>query len=229
MIDSIYKTVQALLNKEQLGYLKPMHFNLFIANAQRQIYDEYLIDLKVNQRRENWHLEGRNLSNYSEHVRQLVEFFSFEETIAVASGSFDLPADCEFAEDVFDGDNRIDKVQYADLLDLRRNIYAKPSSCSPVCSLVGTKIKVNPTDISEVELHYLRTPKTPKWTGTEFQGKPMFSPTASDYQDIDMPKSAYDELIEKTTVMAAKYLRELQIAQLTKQGEAQDAQSENRQ
>lgn len=229
MIDSIYKTVQAILNKEQLGYLKPMDFNLFIANAQRKIYDNYLHELKLNQRRENWHLEGKNLSNLSEHIKQLVEHFSFEETITVTSGAFDLPDDLEYVEDVFNENTRIDKVDYADFLDLKRNIYARPSNCTPVCSKVGRKIKINPTDISEVDLHYLRKPKTPKWTGTEFQGKPMFAPTASDYQDVDMPNEAYDELVTLVTEMASQSIRELQITQLQNQEQNQDAQNQNRQ
>ena len=33
-IDEIYRTVQALANKEQRGYITPREFNLYMKNAQ---------------------------------------------------------------------------------------------------------------------------------------------------------------------------------------------------
>ena len=46
VIDSIFQSVQAILNKEQLGYLRPNHYNLFLKNAQRKLVNKLLIDLK---------------------------------------------------------------------------------------------------------------------------------------------------------------------------------------
>ena len=205
MIDYIYKTVQAILNKDQLGYLKPLYFNLFLANAHRKVYNKYLADLKSNVRKSNWMLDGKNLANYSEHTRQLVEYFSDETDLATptpAGGEnpityYVIPSEVEFIEDVFKkGTNtRIDKVSYQDFRDLQRSIYAKPDDCSPVCVKVGQRIKVASENITEIDLHFLRKPKYPKWTFVTVDGKPMFNPNASDFQDVDMPETSSDELI----------------------------------
>lgn len=239
MIDSIYKTVQGILNKDQLGYLKPIHFNSFIANAQRKIYNDYLTDLKSNIRRSNWMLDGKNLANLSAHTKQLVEYFSYVEPEINSPTSstgdnplttYILPNDLEYIEDVFSGNTRIEKVDYADFKDLQRSIYAKPSDCSPVCSKVGDKLRVASNNISSIELHYLRKPKTPKWTfEPDGNNKPMFDPTKNDFQDVDMPEEAYDRLISLVSEMASLKLRQFNITQAMNQEQQQDAQTENKQ
>ncbi len=228
MLDSIYKTAQAILNKEQLGYLKPMDFNLFIRNAQRKVYDNYLTDLKSNVRRMNWMLDGKDFANLSEHTRQLLEYFSVPVDISKTT-DFALPEDLEFVEDIFNGTVRIEKVHYSDYLDLQSNTYAPPSDCSPICAKVGIVLKVSPADITTISLHYLRKPKTPNWTYVEFQSKPMFDETANDYEDVDMPNSAYDELISLVVEMASISLRELNVTQAMNAEQQSDAQAENKQ
>lgn len=227
-IDSIYKTSQAILNKDQLGYLKPMHFNLFLRNAMRKEYNSYLVDLRTNVRRSNWHLDGKNLSNYSQHIKQLVEYFSFELDINKTT-DFQLPDDLEFVEDVFYETTRVEKVDYSDFKDLHASLYAKPSLCTPKCTKVGEKLKVSPLEIESISLHYLRKPKVPNWTFEEFNGKPMFDPTASDFQDVDMPETSFDSLVTLVTEQASKMLRDLQITQLENVDQNQDSQEQNRQ
>jgi len=231
MIDAIFSTVQAMLNKEQLGYLRPMHYNLFLNKEIRKLYDQLFTDLKTNVRKMNWMLDGRDLANLSEHTRQLLEFYSTEEEVSQEQGGkgiFLFPNDFEFAEDVFKGTTRIDKIHFNDFLDLQRNKYAKPSECSPVCSKVGQKLKVSPTSIQKIDLHYLRKPKTAKWTYVDFQGKAMFNPDSNDFQDVDMPENFYDDLISLVFEDASIYLREFNATQTANQEQAQDAQLENK-
>ena len=46
-IDTVYQTVQALVNKEQRGYLTPQEFNLFANQAQLDIFEQYFYDLNA--------------------------------------------------------------------------------------------------------------------------------------------------------------------------------------
>lgn len=225
IIDRLYKTVQEILNKEQLGYLKPLAFNLFVNTATRKITNKSLVDLKSNQRKENWFLEGKNLANLTAHTRQLVEYFSEVTTL---SAPYTLPDDADFVEDVFKGNKRVDKVDYAVLLDLRRNIYAQPTECTPKASLVGRKLVVLPDNLGDIELHYLRRPKVAKWTYIEYQGKPLFDATAQDFQDVDLPEVFFDDLVSIVVELASKQLRELDIAQLEQAEQNQENQLDNR-
>lgn len=226
MIDDIYITVQALLNKEQLGYLRPLNYNSFLNKAIRKVYNKYLIDLKSNVRKSNWFLEGKNMAKFSEHTRQLLEFYSFEKTM---NYPFEVPDNLEFIEDVFYGNINIEKIPYSDHKRLLSNIYASPTECTPVCSLVGSKLIVSPNSIQSIETHYLRKPKIAKWTFEKVLGKAMFDSGKSDFQDVDMPESSKDELISLVTESASIYLRQLQITQLENSEQSQDFQVENKQ
>jgi len=233
LIDEIYKLVQALLNKDQLGYLSPMQYNLYLNNALRKVYNNYSTEIKTAIRKSNTHLEGKNFAKYSEKVRQLLEYYSFVRIISANSGLAPLPVDIEWISDVFtlatetSPINRIEKVPYSVLMDLQRNIYAAPNECSPKCSKIGTNLEVLPATITEFKIHYLRKFKPAKWTFEVVLNKPMFDPTANDFQEIDMPETSKDEIVSLVFEMAAIGIRELQLAQLANQEQQTDTQEQN--
>jgi hypothetical protein len=228
LIDTIYKTVQGLLNKDQLGYLKPMDFNLYLNNAIRKVYNDYLIELKVSVRRSNSHLEGKNMAKYSEYLRQLLEYYSKIQPMTATNGISNLPTDTEFILDVFTMSNiRIDKVPYSVLIDLQRNIYVSPDDCSPKCSKIGEKLEIHPPSISEFKIQYLRRFKNAKWTYVLDNGKPLFEATAQDFEDVDMPETSRDEIISLVFEMAALSIRDIQAAQLANAEQQTDTQESN--
>lgn len=113
-------------------------------------------------------------------------------------------------------------------MDLQNNIYAKPNSCIPACTKVGNSLLVSPTQTS-VNLHYLRKPKIANWTFMEVQDKPMFDPTANDYQDIDLPEAFHGKLIDLIVETASIALRMPEVTQAINQNQAQEYQAENNQ
>ena len=227
-IDTIYKTAQAEINKEQLGYLKPMDFNLYARKGVRKIYDGLLVELKSSVRKMNWMLDGKDFADISEHYQQLLEYFSTVSPVPKTT-NYVLPEDLEFVEDIFTTTGiRIEKTHYSDYMDLQNNIYAKPNTCIPICAKVGNSLLVSPTQTS-VNLHYLRKPKTANWTFVDYNGKPMFDPTANDYQDIDLPESFHGKLIDLIIEMASISLRMPEVTQAINQEQAQNFQTENNQ
>jgi hypothetical protein len=246
MIDSVYQTVQGILNKDQLGYLKPLWFNLFAAYAQRKEYNKYFTDLKSNVRKMNWMLDGKDFANLSEHSQQLLEYFSTEKEIQskVKPHRIELDSSIEFLKDVFyfkpltpeeielglePKEVRVEKVSYSDFKDLKRNKYVPPTECNPYCSKLGNVLKVAPSSISKVTIHYLRKPITPKWTFIDVEGVAMFNSTASDFQDFDLPETSYDSLIDLISEVAGIALRDGNAVQAINQIQSQDFQEENKQ
>lgn len=226
MLDDLYKGAQAELNKDQLGYLKPLYFNTFARQSVRKVFNKIFLDIKSNVRKKNWQLDGKNFANYSQYLIQLIEYYSYT---TILSSPFVLPLDLEFVQDVFNGSTRISKIEYSTFLDLQDNNYAKPTLCAPYCSKVGDKLVVSPIEINKVNLHYIRTPKVPKWTFQEVDGKPMFDETALDFQDIDMPDTFYDDILTIIVEKASVMLREQLPIQVESQDQNQEIQSENKQ
>lgn len=229
MINEAYQAVQAILNKEQLGYLKPMSYNAFVNIAVRNIYNESFDRHKTEVRKKNWMLDGRNFANISEYKKQLIEYFSTEAILTYPD--YTIPSDLEFLQDAFTSKHkRIDKVDYSDYLDLQRNIYAKPTDCTPIFSKIGNKLKVSLLTIpdKDVRLHYIRKPKTAKWTYFEELGVAMFNQTAPDFQDIDLPETFYDKIVELVAEMGGIALRDANVIQAINQNQAEDYQRENK-
>lgn len=230
MLDSIYKLVQALVNKEQLGYVRPLDFNLYVNNGCNKLFNKAFIDLKTNVRKMNWHLDGKNLANYSEFQKQMIEHFTEPDyPLTVTDGYAVPPTNMEFIMDIYNGTTPIDKVDWSDFLLLKRNNYVSPTECTPICSKVGSKIAISPTSITTATLSYLRKPNTAKWTFEEVDGKPMYDPTKNDFKEVDIPYSMKDELVTLVFEMACKELRETAQQQLLNQDQQQELQIQNNQ
>jgi hypothetical protein len=226
MIDKLYKETQDILNKSQLGYLKPMSFNNYAYHSVLKVYNKLRSDLKTYTRKKNWMLDGKNYADYSEYTRQLLEHYT---DIQELNKPFNLTG-IEFVLNVTTTDGKvIDKVDYQELVDIKNSIYVSPTECTGKLAKVGDKLVIEPETIDTIKVFYLRAPKVPKWTYIEVNGKPMFNPTVSDFQDIDAPESLYDEILSNIVELASKELRELNITQLENQEQTQKDNLDNRQ
>lgn len=232
MIDRAYKTVQAIANKEQLGYIKPYKFNLYVNQAIINVYNKLFSDVKTQVRKSNWMLDGKNLADYSENTKQLLEHFLFQKNIQNNNGILNLPDDCEVVQDLYHNETfKVDKVDLQDFNLLRRNNYAKPKKCSPIFVKIERALKILPKDLEELEISYIRKPKKAKWTFEEDNntGKPMFDPTKNDFQDIDMPESLLNEIINDVLSQAGLTIRDMNVVSFANQEENREIQTENKQ
>jgi hypothetical protein len=60
-VDTVYQRVQAILNKENRGYISPQEFNLFANQAQLEIFEQYFFDLNQYERLPKKDTEYSNL------------------------------------------------------------------------------------------------------------------------------------------------------------------------
>ena len=84
-VDTVYKTVLSILNKEQRGYLTPYEFNQLATQVQLEIFESYFENLNQQLR------AGENASEYANRIKLLQEKiarFEVEQdiTVAVVSG-----------------------------------------------------------------------------------------------------------------------------------------------
>lgn len=92
-VDTVYRTVLLILNKEQRGYMTPDEFNKTAAQVQLEIFESYFDDLNQQLRIPD------NDSEYSDRIKSLQEKISvFEEmNSCVYNGdSFYIPAVSSF-------------------------------------------------------------------------------------------------------------------------------------
>jgi len=87
-VNTVYRTVLLIINKEQRGYLTPDEFNRTAAQVQLEIFNEYFEDLNQQLR------IPANDSEYSERIKNLEEkiaVFQSEGACAYSAGVFNLP------------------------------------------------------------------------------------------------------------------------------------------
>jgi hypothetical protein len=75
-VDTVYKTVLLIMNKEQRGYVTPDEFNKIATQVQLQIFENYFEDYTQQLR------TPQNTSEYSERLKELDNKISIFKTTA---------------------------------------------------------------------------------------------------------------------------------------------------
>jgi hypothetical protein len=88
-VDTVYKTVLLILNKEQRGYMTPDEFNKIATQVQLEIFEDYFNNLNQQLRVPD------NDSEYADRIKNLDEQLAVFKTIGncfyVGNGEWDLP------------------------------------------------------------------------------------------------------------------------------------------
>ena len=75
MINSVRNTVIAILNKNNYGYISPSDFNLYAANAQMELYEEYFSSYNKTISSENARSSGTDYADISKPIMEVLESF----------------------------------------------------------------------------------------------------------------------------------------------------------
>lgn len=228
-VDTVYKTVLLILNKEQRGYLTPDEFNKTAAQVQLEIFNEYFEDLNQQIR-----VPG-NDSEYSDRIKNLEEkiaVFQSEAPCTYSSGEFLItipgatpqPQLYKLGTVIYKDEKEVQYVQPNELLELNLSPLTKPSTYWPVYTLKGVDanknsiIKVYPISIdSGISCTYLRKPFNPVWdfsvTAPNFQY--VFNSLAS--TNFDLHPTEQTNLIIRILAYSGVIVRDPQIVQAASQ------------
>ncbi|MCT4151365.1 hypothetical protein HZP59_08980 [Elizabethkingia anophelis] len=187
-----------------------MEFNSIVGNAQLKVISELFSVFKKTSYREMRMQLANNYGNDAFTQKQLIEFYVTSKEININGGKAQLPPDVLYVESVFDSDNEYEKVELKTFNSLSRAKRMRPSQCLPVFTLNNNEIRISSNKTS-VELDYIRKSKTPKYTFQIVQGIEMFNPSASDFQDIDIPEALFTQLLTEVLSMAGLNVREQEV------------------
>jgi len=173
-VNTVYRTVLLILNKEQRGYLTPDEFNKTATQVQLEIFNEYFEDLNQQLR-----IAG-NDSEYSDRIKNLEQKISIFQSTGVclpAVGYFNIPAVTDFYKlgtVIYNDEKELQYVQPNELLELNLSPITRPSVYWPVYTYRDSKIYVYPKTITGnvISCTYLRKPVDPIWNftlGTNYQ------------------------------------------------------------
>ncbi len=202
MIDRVYQTLRMLANTEIRGNMKPFAFNLALYQVMCEIYEEYPFDLNKWTNRLNKGQVNPGDQNIMDLIQQKMDFYlKPSEPLVFSGGKFSLPLDLHYLNAVFytetNGEVSLSK-NASEFYLLQRSKYMQPSVDFPVGLRAGEKIEILPSTIQDnVIASYRRKLIPPKWTFIELNGAETFNPSASDFRDIDMHASEFDEIVNR--------------------------------
>jgi hypothetical protein len=238
MINDVRNIVLSILNKENRGYITPMEFNLYAKQAQLDIFENYTFLYSNAINKQNARMHGEGYTDIPKNIGEVIDSFSVRAALAY-DGTYShylAPIDYYFLDKIlYNNSIEVEKVSHRKINYLINSNLTAPTKSYPVYTLsnglnIGfpnDSIIVYPTTITGnvITAQYIRYPKDPNWTyNTIGNGEPVFSASASGYQDFELPNSDFANLVVKILYYSGVQIREADVAQAAKSEEVQDAQ-----
>ena len=226
-IDTVYQRVQALVNKEQRGYVTPTEFNLFANKAQMDIFEQYFYDSHQFQRRPG------SRKNYNDPIEIIQEKLNpFKKDIGTLTTGDDLTSitDMYMLSDVFlqfqnTNFRAVTKIDMCDLAIIRNSPLTKPTQNRPIYYINENTINFlpdNPTGVYRG--YYIKTPVTVQWNGYNIGG--AFAYNATNSTDFELHESEQTNLVNNILKLVGISLKDPNLYQTGQVEETKDINQE---
>lgn len=214
-VNTVYTRVQAIMNKEQRGYITPQEFNLFANQAQLDIFEQYFYDLNQFMR-----LPG-NSTGHADMVDILNEKIGiFTKTAALVYGgtSFNKPSDLYRLTAIEYNNVTADRLTRKEFLRINKSPLTKPSDAFPVYTELENGYDVQGSDEfigsdqatdPKVTVEYIKKPVEVVW-GYNVSNNLYDSSTTTDFE---LHPSEEPELVIKILELAGIATKQIDIAQ----------------
>lgn len=217
-VDTVYRTVLLIINKEQRGYITPDEFNKTATQVQLTIFNEYFESLNQQIRVPD------NDTEYSDRVKNLQEkiaIFQTDGTCLPTIGGFNIPTVTNFYKlgtVIYNDDKEIQYVQPNELLEINLSPITKPSKYWPVYTYKDLIIKVYPAPsiTDTITCTYLHKPANPVWNFTLGENGQYIYSEASSVQ-FELHPTEQVNLITKILLYSGIVIRDPQIIQIASQ------------
>ena len=210
-VDTVYKTVLLILNKEQRGYMTPDEFNKISQQVQLEIFEKYFEDLNQLIR------SPQTESDYADRVTYLEEKISEFETVntsqSVSSGIATLVNLHRLNTVAYNG-IELQSLGRKEYYNIIRSPLTKPTEMYPAYTQEGSVLKILPTSIGTVEVSYLTTPVQPVWGFTVNASLQIFIYSSAASTNFGLHISEQTEVILRILAYAGIIIRDPQIVQV---------------
>lgn len=175
-VNTVYKTVLLILNKEERGYVTPDEFNKIAAQVQLETFEQYGEDLNQQLR------VPQTDTDYADRVAAIDEHLSIFKTsgsaayVAAAAPTpahFTLPTTDVFNNTVelyrlgvvnYKEEVELQRLQRMDFYNIQKSPLTKSTLSFPTYLLENERLFVKPdTIISNINCDFLRKPLDPRW------------------------------------------------------------------
>jgi len=235
-IDTVYQKVLAIANKEQRGYITPQEFNLFADQAQMEIFQQYFYDLDQFERR----LGSDGVGLLSDKIQ------IFKDTPRALGHGESLPGNTYMIDDVFIEWPYTQKKP----IHLQSQI-ARRTTVQRIDKNEANSIKSSPLFKNKLTFCYyvyknkigyiwsgpyqprwrvniIRRPQVPNWTYVidPLSQSALYDSNSAGLQNFELHMADENNLVVKILQLAGISMKDMGLAQLAGQKEANTKQQE---
>jgi len=175
-VNTVYKTVLLILNKEERGYVTPDEFNKISAQVQLEIFEQYSDDLNQQLR------VHQSDTDYADRVSNIDERLSIFKTFGTATYDaatvptnpyFTLPTTDIYGNTVefyrlgavvHKDTTELQRLQRMEFYNIQKSPLTKSTESFPTYLFENEKLFVKPDSItSNIGVNFLRKPLDPRW------------------------------------------------------------------
>jgi hypothetical protein len=211
-VDTVYKTVLLILNKEQRGYMTPDEFNKIGQQVQLEIFEKYFEDLNQIVR------APQTDADYADRLSYLEEKLSVFENLAVdnsvTSGTISLTnLNVHRLNTVTYNNIELQKLGRKEYYNIINSPLTKPTKSYPVYLQEGNSLKIQPVDIGLVDISYISKPSNINWAFIVDPNLDIFVYDDNEATAFDLHSSEQVEVILRILAYAGIVIRDPQIVQ----------------
>jgi len=228
-VNTVYRTVLSLVNREQRGFLTPDQYNRLARMAQLDLFEKAFFDYNRYLTRQETSKINDEYANLAKATKEKIDVFSTSSTLTFSSGIAAVPSDfykCIMISTSTRG-LEVQEIQKSDLPQINSSKLTAPSASYPIYYKQGANINIFPTTISSATLDYIFKPADPTWaftTGATYGDMAYASGSSINFQLHD---SEEVPLIIKILAYSGVVLKDPTVIQTAKQEEVQKINQEN--
>ena len=212
-VDTIYQRVQAILNKENRGYMTPQEYNLLANQAQLEVFEQYFYDLNQFNRVGEITNEYANIVN---NIKEKINLFRTTSSLTKANSVFTLPSNLYRLGTVYyNNTTELDAIDQNDFLHINASKLTKPDTKKPVYIRNGNELTVYPTTITGLSCTFIKKPAQVVWGYVEISNIAKYdSSTATDFE---LHESDETTVVYKILSYAGLVIKQPEISQVAEQ------------
>lgn len=230
-VNSVYRVVLSVLNKEQRGYLTPDQFNRLGKQAQLGLLDKSFYDYNRHLTRRNIQGVNSEYGDIADRIEEKIDVLSKEASISLTSGVYDTGNLSDTIYKIIqlttnDRATEVEQLKKSELTYMNASKLNAPTTSYPAYYLEGDNIKIFPTTITSATLDYIKKPADPSWAYTTGgSGQYIYDSTSS--VDFELHPSEETDLVIKILALAGVVLKDPTVIQVAQTEETANFNQEN--
>ena len=228
-VNTVYRTVLSLLNREQRGFLTPDQYNRFARMAQLDLFEKSFVDYNRYLTRKETGTINDEYANLAKSAKEKIDLFSTSSTLSFSSGIATTPANLYKCLMISTSSRAtaVQEIQKSDLPQITSSKLTTPSTSFPIYYKEGSSIYILPDSISSATLDYIFKPTDPRWAFTSGATYGDMAYSSSNSINFQLHDSEEVPLIIKILSLAGVTIKDPNVVQIAKQEEVQKINQEN--